>query len=264
MHPHKTKSTHVANNKQLSPLPAEIQRSLEEVLDRVVEIEKEEYHNNLVPFSQHEKQIRERGQKVIKELTNALENGQKVLKDFFELEEKKHPEIDPESHFARWEEASQKLQGMPSLLEILANEEEEEVPLQQKCGLSWAFMDRAYATAKRLQDDKRLEDAANIFKFLRYVNSQVFEYWLGEGNALFDQGKFEESLDVYGRSLLLQPENPYIFYQIGSCCYHLGDIESSRSAFDLCIEVAQKDESNKDFVQTATEAKRFLEAKKVA
>lgn len=261
-HP-KSQPVQVVNGK-LTVLPGEIQRSLEEILDRVVLLEKEEYHNDLVPFSQHEKQIREKGQKIIKELTSSLEKGQKVLKDFFELEEKSHPELDPESHFARWEEASQKLVGMPTILEILANEDEEEKSLQDKCGLSWAFMDRAYATGKKLQEDKRFDDAVNVFKFLRYLNSKVFEYWLSEANVLFDLSKFDDALEAYGRSLLLQPENPYVLYQIGSCCYHLGDIESSHSAFDLCIEAAKNDEANKDFVQTATEAKRFLQSRKAA
>jgi tetratricopeptide (TPR) repeat protein len=260
------KSTQVANttNTKLTVLPLEIQRSLEEVLDRIVEIEKEEYHNDLVPFSQREKQIREKGQKVIKELTTSLEKAHQVLKDFLELEEQKHPEIDSESHYARWEEASQKLVGMPTLLQTLISEAEEELALQDQCGLSWAFMDRAYATGKKLQEDKRLEDAANVFKFLNYLNSKVFEYSLNEADALFDLGRFNEAFDVYSRSLLLQPENPYVLYQIGGSCYQIGDIESANAAFDLCIVTAKNNEKYKDFIEKAQEAKRFLQTKKVA
>ena len=264
MHPPLSRSIPVEYNKALSPLPAEIQRSLEEVLDRIVELEKEEYHNDLVPFSHREKQIREKGLEIIEELTTSLENGQKVLKELFEREEKEHPEIDPESHYARWEEAAQKLVGLPSLLETLTHTEIIEVPLQQQCGLPWAFMDRAYATANKLQEDKRLADAANIFKLLHHLNPDVFEYWLSEANALFDLGKFKEALEAYERSLLLQPENPLALYQQGCIRYQLGDIENSFSAFDRCIEAAEKDESHKDFVQLAQEAKRFLESKKAA
>lgn len=258
------KSTKKESNKVLTPLPAEIQRSLEEVLDKIVAIEKSDYHNDLVPFSQHEKQIREKGHEVINSLINAIEQGQKVLKDFFELEEKEHPEIDREAHYARWEEASQKLKGMPTLLDIATGVIEEEEPLQKQCGLSWAFMDRAYATATKLKEDKRIEDAANIFKLLRYLNSNVFEYWLSEADALFDLGKYEEALDVYGQSLLLQPENPHAFYQIGSCWYELDKFENSMTAFDACIEYAKASEDYSEYVTMATDAKRFVESKKVA
>jgi tetratricopeptide (TPR) repeat protein len=249
----------VAKNKQSTPLSTEIKRSYDEVLNKIIEIEKEDYHNDLMPFTHHEKQIKEKGEEVIAEMTAGLEEAQKALKELFELEEKEHPEIEAEAQFARWEEASKNISGKLSLLEAIESDKDE--PLQVQCSLGWVFMDRVYHFAKKLQEDKRLKEAANCYRFLRYLNHRVFEYWLQEANCLYNLGKFQDALEAYIQSLLVLPESPFVLYQIGYCYYELGDLEKSVIIFEQCIELAQNDENYKDLVQTAQDAKLFIASK---
>lgn len=253
------------NNQQstnaLLILPKKIEQELEDELNALLAVEADEYHNDLVPFSQHEKSVREKGKKFAEKFCKELEYVQNLLKGLFEAEEK-NSSIDPNAQFARLEES---IRNLPSrIISQPLFEEEENRSLQEKIGLSWPFMDRAYQVAKKLQEEKRYEDAFHIFRFLRILNHLVFDYFIEEANCLFELKKINEALEAYGMGLALQPENHYLIYKIGLCLFQLDDLESSQEAFDHCIESIQENKEHEMLLQNAKEAKALIQKKKMA
>jgi tetratricopeptide (TPR) repeat protein len=256
------KSLKIESPKAKLTLPVEIQKDLDDLFVGVVELEKKEYHNDLVPFSQHEQFIRAQGQEAVGQIYDQLNRGKKVLKELFEFEERQNPQLPDEVRHARWEEGSQALKE--KMLQIaVVSEEESNKSAQELCGISWAFMNRAYLKAKYLLDEKRYEDASCLFMFLRYLNSEVFEFWLGEAIALQELAKFEEALESYTMTLLLQPDNPYCFFEMADCLYQLKEMPACVEALNLCIEYAATDPQYAELLKMAEDSKRQLEVQKV-
>ena len=57
--------------------------------------------------------------------------------------------------------------------------------------------------------------------FLHGLQPAVFEYWLGEATCRHATGNYEEALNTYSISLILQPESALVFYQMGDCLARL-------------------------------------------
>ena len=62
----------------------------------------------------------------------------------------------------------------------------------------------------------------------------------------------------------MQPENPYIFFQMASCMYHLKEIDASLEAIKTCIEHAKHDENQQELLKHALEVQHAIELEKVA
>ena len=246
------------NTKPIIELPQEIQENLDPIMEDIIAIEKEEYHNDLVPFSQAEAQLRESAKKKTFELYSDLNNGKGILKELFEADEQNNPNLPFDVLFARWEE------GSKAYRERLKNKRDSEKSLQELCGLSQVFMNRAYEKAKNLSEEKRYEDAACVFKFLRNLNSDVFEYLVGEALALHKLGRFEEALETYSISLFYQPENPDIFFQMSDCLCSLDEIQAGIEALKTCIELSEKKPEYVELLKDANDLKDVLEKQKAA
>ena len=249
------------SNSSLLVFSQKIQHEIEDELNVLIALEAEGYHNDLVPFTQHKKSVRAKGKKFAAEFSKQIEHAQNLLKEIFEAEEK-HNFIEPNAQFVRWEECLSKLPYRIVRLQMF--EENEDKSLQEKVGLSWPFMDRAYAVAKKLQAEHHYEDAFHIFRFLRILNPLVFDYFVEEANCLIELKKIKEALDIYSLSLALQPENPYLLYKIGSCLSQLNDLENSKEAFTRCIECIQENKEHEKLLQAAKVAKTSIQSKLAA
>jgi tetratricopeptide (TPR) repeat protein len=62
--------------------------------------------------------------------------------------------------------------------------------------------------------------------------------WFLEGNALYDQRKYEESLDAYNKAIQLEPGNGSIWSNKGCVLY---DLERYRDSVDACDEAIRLD-----------------------
>ena len=68
----------------------------------------------------------------------------------------------------------------------------------------------------------------------------------------------EEALNTYAMSLLWEPTNPFVFFQIASCYYQEKEPENCLKAIDACIEHAKKDEKYAEVLQEASKVKQAL------
>lgn len=261
-HHHHHHQNHKAVAEALGPahaLPEQVQKYYSQMMQGIIELEKEGYDDTLVPFSQRADQMKIKGQEFIYEIYSQLRKAHEVLKRELEHEETANPNVPSDAHFSCWEEASKRLREKMQSPEYEKEEPDMKHSMQEQCGMSDAFMKRVYDVANRLMDEKKFEEAGDVFMFLRYLNPLVFEYWLGEATCLHERGQFLEAINIYGMSAILQPKNPYLFFQIANCLYQLHETAASLEAVKICISYAEHDEKRIDLLKQATEVLHALE-----
>lgn len=236
----------------------DMQIKIDTEIDTLIEIEKEHYASTIVPFEHHAEQMRLKGQQFFAETFTQYKKAQEVMKAQCDIQDQKGMRFPEDASYKVWEEA---VQTILKKKEKLAFDESFFDPtqlIQDQLGLPWPFMDRVYGIANELFAEKKYEDAVLLYCLLRTLNPGIFAYWYGEAAALQMQGHFEEAIEAYGFSLILDTQNPDVFFQIASCCFHLGEKESSVKALECCIEYAKERPECAALSKTATQLKATL------
>ena len=239
-------------------LPEEVQRYVDSFLNQVVEIEKEGYASKLVPFSQKQKEMKASAKEYFSSLHQKLKIAQKVLKEQFEIQELMQKKVNPEASFSLWEKAKKKLEAELQDPQFSYLAIEKTKPLQEQLEIPWAFMRRAYETASQLLEQKRYEEAECIYIFLCFLHPQVFEFWFCSAACKKELGKLEDALDTYALSLLWDPCNPLVFFQIAGCYMQGKEQEGCKKALDMCIHYAEGHEEYRQVLQDASRIKAAL------
>ncbi len=235
---------HSQNIEQPLPLlPPEVQKYVDAFLDRVISIEKEGYESKLIPFAQHADELRIRAQEYFSALHLKLRFAQNVLKERFAKQEEENPKISNDTKFQVLELAQEtmrhKLQDPAFSFEAIDTVK----PLQEQLELPWAFMDRAYQTAHQLLREKQYAEAESVYILLCFLHPGVFEFWFCSASCKEELGKLEEAIETYTMSLLWEPTNPLVYFQIASCHHQAKDTANSLQALDTCIQYAQENET---------------------
>lgn len=241
-----------------NPLSPELQKNVDVFLAWLISLEKKYYKNDFQPFVQRENQMKAKMQELVIAFTKRLTCAKKLLKDRFELQEQEHPGTFPEATFSIWEHAEAEIQekykkGTFSPVSFIS--------LQDQMAIPWAWLDRAYQTACGLLYEKRYEEAQDIYFFLHHLQPMVFEYWLGEATCQHMLGKYKEAIDTYSMSLLLQPENGLVFFQMAECFSQNDEKESALKALASCLTRLEKDATQVALYNEALQLKKALELK---
>ena len=243
---------------ELSLLHEDLQKEIEAFLSTVIELEKEGYHNDLVAFSQHAAEIREKGASLITDRQRKLKRGKEVLKELFEVEGNE------------FETFTAAVAAYKENMKNASFEEEADktLALQEQIKLPWTFMNHGYQVAKTLIDEEKYEDAECLFLFLHFLRPDVFEYVLGQAVCQQAMEHFEEAINSYRMCLQLEPTNPVPFFLMASSLHHLQEIESCKIALDYCIELAEQaiqvEPSASTLLEEALQAKKSVQDEKVA
>jgi tetratricopeptide (TPR) repeat protein len=67
------------------------------------------------------------------------------------------------------------------------------------------------------------------------------EFWLEKGNSLYEQGRYDEAVVYYDRSLLLNPQLDTAWFNKGNALYMQGNYDEALQAFDRAIEINPQD-----------------------
>ena len=245
-------------------LPQEVQLYVDGFINKVIEMEKQGYDSKLMPFAHKQEELKVQAQEFFSTLHHKLKQGQVVLKAQFELQDKLNPKAAKDTTFAIWEQAREGMQKKMQDPKFSFSQVDESRPLQEQLQLPWAFMNRAYQTANDLLQEKKYEEAESVYMFLCFLHPGVFEYWLCSATCKQELGKLDEALNTYAMSLLWEPTNPLVFFQIASCYYQEKEQGSCLKAIEVCIEYATQDEKYASVLKEATEVKRALDAQKTA
>jgi tetratricopeptide (TPR) repeat protein len=247
-----------------APLPQEVQKYVDGLLNKIVEIEKEGYDNKLLPFAQKQKEIKACAQEYFVQLHQKLKMGQKTLADQFELQERLGQRVSKEATFSVWEQARKELEKQLNDPHFSFQEIDETRPLQELLQIPWAFMNRAYQTANTLLQEKRYREAESIYIFLCFLHPRVFEYWFCSAACKQELGMLEEALDTYAFSLLWEPTNPLVFFQMASCYYQGKEKDGCLKALEMCLQYGQGDENYRTILKDAEQIKQVLAVEKIA
>jgi hypothetical protein len=67
------------------------------------------------------------------------------------------------------------------------------------------------------------------------------EFWLEKGNFLYEQGRYDEAVVFYDRSLLLNPQLGAVWFNKGNALYMQGNYDKALFVFDRAIEINPQD-----------------------
>ncbi len=67
------------------------------------------------------------------------------------------------------------------------------------------------------------------------------EFWLENGNSLYEQGRYDEAVVSYDRSLLLNPQLDAAWFNKGNALYMQGNYDKALFVFDRAIEINPQD-----------------------
>lgn len=245
--------------KPVSPTPIpRIKKEMDAFIEWLIRIEKQHYpQHNIIPFEQHAAKLRIKGQQVFTDLHNRLSCARNILKEYFELEEKKNPAAFEGTTFSLYEEAAAQ---MANLIQLEAYTPSPLLSLQEQMDIPWEWMDRAYAVGNQLFDNKRYAEAEDVYYFLCHMQPSVFDYWLGQATCQHVLGKFQTAIDTYAMSLILNPDSALVFFQMADCFLHMSEKERSLKSLDFCIECTEDDETQKSLRIEAMQRRAALAA----
>ena len=242
-----------------TPLPIEFQKETKAFIEWLLQDEEKEYKSDLKPFPQHAEEIKDQLQNYCSDERGKLLNGQKLLKERFNSEEQKNPLFCQQFSFASLEEQMKKLEERRKNRQLSVFSFK---TLQAELEIPWDFMDRAYASGTQLLQEKRYSDAYDIFFLLRFLQPRIFEYWVCEATCLHELGRLEEAIKTYELSLVFQPKNPLVFFQLASALFRLNEKSAALKSFEMCIKYAEEDPQYEALYKEAKEIKHYLQQNK--
>lgn len=127
---------------------------------------------------------------------------------------------------------------------------------QEAFGFTEDQMRNFYGFAKELCEQERFCDAADVFLVLTALNPYVCHFWLGLGLCHKIEGNYHRALFDYSMGMAVDSKNPYVFYNMADCYYHIDQIHVAKEFIDICMETCGgKDE----YLELQAQALRFKE-----
>ena len=240
-------------------LPAEFQKSVDKYITFVLGEEKKAYKNDLKPFALHAEQVKNDVHDKCCLLQKRLRASQKLLKERFTQEEVQNPLLAQEFTLDTLQSAVQKFENLQKNKETCPTSFR---ALQTELEIPWSFMDRVFQTGKELLQGGNFEGASDVFFFLRFLQPRVFDYWVCEATCLHELGKLEEAIAIYENSLMFQPKNPLVFFQMASCLFRIGELSRALEGFEKCLQAASEEPRYADLYKEALQIRAYLREKK--
>jgi len=244
-------------------VPHEIAGRFDAVCDYFIEAAKKEYSDPKVPFEKYAKKMRKTWKQVVQELFLNNQKTQALIKDYLVKQEKANPKIPKNARWETWETASDRMHKQIHDGSFWCQENAEKKTLLDLYGISWEFLDRVYNFGKKLMSEEKYQEAVGVFGLLIFLNQAVPEYWLGCSAALYGAKNYEGALQHYAVSLLFDPENPTIFFEMARCFCKLKEADSCLASLDYCIKYGAEKKQHADLVAEAKAIKRAIETKKL-
>lgn len=234
----------------------DIQHSIDSFMHQLLPIEKKAYHDKVIPFPKHAEQLKMKIDNYFMTMHKQLEQAQKLLKEQLILQDNR--QWSEEASFSAFSNALQAMREKVKEPSFAEKQKHDHHPLQEKLTLSWSFMDHAYEIATNFFNEKQYANAQTIYMLLHFLNPGVFEYWFGEAACQHALGNMRDALTNYSISLMFQPENPAILFEIAKCRFSLKEKEDCLKTLEFCIEYGQRTKEAKPIAEKAKEMKRIV------
>lgn len=133
------------------------------------------------------------------------------------------------------EEIAAGLQRLAGLWAQIAENDSQDLSLQEIANVDDAVMDILYQGAKRLYDQENFADAAAAFRFLTGLNPKKYLFWQGLAHAEFHQKRYKEALEAFSLLLAADPRDPIAHIATSSCHEELGNILQAVDAINEAL-----------------------------
>lgn len=109
------------------------------------------------------------------------------------------------------------IEDINSIAALSEQEIVEGVTLQELAHVDDTSMGVLYQAAKRIFEQKRFDDAADIFSFLMGLNRNTFAFCIGLANAEYQRKAYKEALSLYSYMCKAWPNNPVCYLSASHC-----------------------------------------------
>lgn len=106
-------------------------------------------------------------------------------------------------------------------------------PMHEALGVSRETFDDLYALARRLFEQRHVDDAAALFHFLTYLDGTCHEVWFSLGACRQTQAKPRAAIAAYMAALQLDAGNPNLYRNLANCYLALADRASAEDVVQL-------------------------------
>lgn len=94
---------------------------------------------------------------------------------------------------------------------------------------------------KEPEQQKPQDAAAAQNAGINESKTESADFWLLNGNSLYEQGRYDEAAQSYDRCILLNPQIETAWFNKGNAHYMQGDYDNALSAFDKAIQLNTQD-----------------------
>jgi len=98
-------------------------------------------------------------------------------------------------------------------------------------------LETEYLQGKIALVDEKWEDALNHFERVVIVNPKFFKGWHYKGFALYELGKYVESIECYDKALEINPQYAEAWSNRGNLLYELGRYEEALACCNKALEI---------------------------
>jgi tetratricopeptide (TPR) repeat protein len=103
------------------------------------------------------------------------------------------------------------------------------------------YLVRSEETQERIAPSSNNQQPEAISQTNTTDETASAENWLENGNALYEQGRYDEAAKSYDRCILLNPQLEAAWFNNGNALYMQGNYDNALSAFDKAIEINPQD-----------------------
>jgi tetratricopeptide (TPR) repeat protein len=128
------------------------------------------------------------------------------------------------------------------IVPALNNQQPETIPSNNKTDETQLDAKAALIKGSNLNLERELQDRI-ISQNTEIVEPETAsaEYWLKNGNSLYEQGRYNEAATSYDQCLLLNSQLEAAWFNKGNALYMQGDYDNALSAFNKAIEINPQD-----------------------
>jgi hypothetical protein len=91
------------------------------------------------------------------------------------------------------------------------------------------------------QEQEGLNPTVSRNSEINESESAYTEFWLEEGNSLYEQGRYDEALQFYDRAIMLNPQFEAAWINKGNALYMQGNYDDALQVFERAIEIDPQD-----------------------
>lgn len=127
------------------------------------------------------------------------------------------------------------------LLNLAQKDIAREKSLQEVIGLPDTEIEKIYAFAGRLYEDKRFQDASDVFFLLTLLKPNQYAFWVGLGLADQQLEGYRQALESYGYAMFLDLDDPQAHLYAAQCFYHLNEFDKAKDCLNFILSLKEVD-----------------------